>query len=230
VSELPLVACEGASCAFGYGAEEHVVLRSVDCEVAPGARIAITGGAGAGKSTLLRLLAGEDEPTAGHVRWPALGERPEDEPGSLAVVFQEPSLLMPLTVEENVALGLMVSDLSPDDARSGARVALERLGVLELAEARPQELTAAQERRVAVACALVGAPRLILADEPTAGLAPGDAAAVLDTLIAAADKRGAALVLCTPDAGVAARMDARWALHDGRLIAADAPPAQRPAP
>jgi putative ABC transport system ATP-binding protein len=226
MTELPLVACESASRTFGYGSDERVALRSVDCEVQAGARIAIVGAAGSGKSTLLHLLAGHDDPTGGHVSWPAFGQRPEDQPGSVAIVFQEPSLVAPLTVEENVALGLMVSDLSPDDARVGARAALERLGVLELAERLPQELSAEQERKVAVACALVGAPRLILADEPTAGLEPDDAATVMGALVAAADRRGAALVLCTADPKVAARMDVRWALRDGRLMAE--PARQRP--
>ena len=191
MSELPLVVCEGASRTFGYGSDARGALRAVDLEVPAGARIAVSGVAGAGKSTLVHLLAGHDDPTGGRVRWPAFGERPEDQPGAVAVVFQGPCLVPPLTVEENVALGLMVSDLSPDDARVGARVALERLGVIDLAEWLPQELSAEQAQKVAVACALV----------------------------AAADRRGAALLLCTPDPAVAARMDVRWALHDGRLIA-----------
>ena len=92
-----------------------MALQPTDCEVLAGARIALVGPSGSGKSTLLHLLAGLDEPTVGSVEWPALGDRTQLRPGPIAVVFQGPSLLPPLTVLENVALPAVLEGAS--DAR-----------------------------------------------------------------------------------------------------------------
>ena len=108
----PLVRCDGTARTYGVGATATVGLQPTDCEIAPGARVALVGPSGSGKSTLLHLMAGLDEPTQGSVSWPGLnGDRP-------AVVFQGPSLLPPLTVVENVALPLILAGGSDVDARA----------------------------------------------------------------------------------------------------------------
>src|SRR4051794_41429814 len=117
----PLVRCTGAARAYGTGATATVALQPTDCTVWPGARIAIVGPSGSGKSTLLHLLAGLDDPTLGSVEWPALGDRGALRPGPVAVVFQGPSLLPPLTVEENVALPLLLAGTPAAEARPRAR-------------------------------------------------------------------------------------------------------------
>src|SRR5207247_9725982 len=100
----PLVRCVGAGRTYGTGRAATVALQPTDCEVFPGARIALVGPSGSGQSTLVHLLAGLDDPTVGTIEWPAIGSRAELRPGPVAVVFQGPSLLPPLTVLENVAL------------------------------------------------------------------------------------------------------------------------------
>src|SRR4051812_19921579 len=125
----PLVQCRGVARTFGT----TVALQPTDCEVWAGACIALTGPSGSGKSTLLHLLAGLDRPTHGEICWPALGDSATLRPGPVAVVFQGPSLLPPLTIEENVALPLVLEGLSDSDAHGHAREALGRLDLAELA-------------------------------------------------------------------------------------------------
>src|SRR3954463_2825631 len=105
---MPLVRCSGAARTYGSGATATVALEPADCEVPAGARIAMMGPSGSGKSTLIHLMAGLDEPTLGEVSWPAIGGSDMLRPGPVAVIFQGPSLLAPLTVAENVALPLVL--------------------------------------------------------------------------------------------------------------------------
>jgi putative ABC transport system ATP-binding protein/lipoprotein-releasing system ATP-binding protein len=162
-------------------------------------------------------MAGLDEPTVGQVSWPAIGPRAALRPGPVAVVFQGPSLLPPLTVQENVALPLVLDGEPDAAARADARTALGRLHLDELRDKLPEEISGGQAQRVAVARALAGRPRLILADEPTGQLDRASADAVVGVLLAAADHAGAALVVCTHDPAVAAPLSEHWTMDSGRL-------------
>jgi ABC-type lipoprotein export system ATPase subunit len=199
--------CEGAARTFGSGAAATVALQPTDCEVRAGDRIALVGRSGSGKSTLVHLLAGLDAPTVGTVH---------READPVGIVFQGPSLLDPLTVVENVELPLLLA--GEDDARARALDALERLGLRDLAEKLPEEISGGQAQRVAVARAVAGEPRVILADEPTGQLDRASAAAVVEVLETAAAHTDAALVVATHDPAVAARLPERWAIHSGRLM------------
>jgi len=211
--------CRAVARTYGRGAAAAVALRPADCEIAPGARIALTGPSGSGKSTLLHLLAGLDEPTAGEIVWPAIGSRSDLRPGPVAVIFQGPALLAALSVLENVALPLLLGGTGAEAAEDEARRALGRLGLAELAGKLPEEISGGQSQRVAVARALAGRPRLILADEPTGQLDSAAAAAVIDVLLAAAEHSGAALLVSTHDRAVAERFPERWEIHSGSLAA-----------
>ena len=213
----PLVRCAGAARTYGSGVAATVALQPTDCGVVPGARIALVGPSGSGKSTLVHLMAGLDEPTAGTVRWPAIGSREALRPGPVGMVFQGPSLLPPLTVEENTALPLVLSGVRNDAAHERARVALQVLDLLDLADKLPEEISGGQAQRVAVARALIGEPRLILADEPTGQLDRANGSAVVDVLLAAAEHTGAGLLVCTHDPTVAERLPERWEMANGRL-------------
>jgi putative ABC transport system ATP-binding protein/lipoprotein-releasing system ATP-binding protein len=212
-----LARCAGVGRTYGSGPAATVALQPTDCEVPSGARIALLGPSGSGKSTLLHLLAGLDKPTVGTVEWPALGDRTQLRPGPIAVVFQGPSLLPPLTVLENVALPAVLDGASDEDARLLARTVLGLLNLVELADKLPEEISGGQAQRVAVARAVAGEPRLILADEPTGQLDRAHGAALVDVLLEAADHTDAALVVATHDPTVAARLATRWEMHSGRL-------------
>ena len=214
----PLVLCEGAGRTYGEGPTATVALQPTDCIVEPDARVAIVGPSGSGKSTLLHLMAGLDEPTVGRVSWPAIGGRDVLRPGPVAVIFQGPSLLPPLTVEENVALPLILDGRHEEEAHAQARAPLELLNLLDLRDKLPEELSGGQAQRVAVTRALAGEPSLILADEPTGQLDRANGAAVVDVLLAAAEHAGAALVVSTHDPTVAGRLPVAWQMHSGRLV------------
>jgi ABC-type lipoprotein export system ATPase subunit len=203
-----LARCEGVARTFGSGATATVALRATDCDVRTGDRIALVGPSGSGKSTLVHLLAGLDTPTLGTVH---------READPVGIVFQGPSLLDPLTVVENVALPLLLAD--EPDSTPRALAALERLGLLDLADRLPEEISGGQSQRVAVARALAREPQLILADEPTGQLDHAAAELVIDVLLAAADHADSALVVCTHDPVVSARFSTRWTMASGQLTA-----------
>ena len=219
---LALVECNGAARTYGSGRSAVVALHDATCEIHAGQHVALVGPSGSGKSTLLHLLAGLDVPTAGTVRWPALGGLDSLRPGPIGVVFQGPSLLPALDVTENVALPLLLAGIEGDIATAAAEKALDRLGLALLAAKLPEELSGGQSQRVAVARVLAGAPRLILADEPTGQLDRVAGAQVVDVLIEAAVAQGAALVVSSHDQDLAARMTERWQMADGRLVLGDA--------
>jgi putative ABC transport system ATP-binding protein/lipoprotein-releasing system ATP-binding protein len=213
----PLVRCQGVARTYGTGPTATVALQATDCEVFAGQRIALVGPSGSGKSTLLHLMAGLDDPTVGTVSWPAIGSRDELRPGRVAVIFQGPSLLPPLTVLENVSLPLVIGGMTDREGREVARGALRTLDLEELADKLPEEISGGQAQRVAVARALAGEPSLILADEPTGQLDRTNGAAVVDVLLAASEHAGSALVVSTHDLTVADRLPERWEMHSGEI-------------
>lgn len=218
MSNEALVRADGVARTFGTGATSIVAVHGVSCTLAAGERVALVGSSGSGKSTLLHLLAGLDQPTAGRVDWPGLGGAPRTlRPGTVAVVFQGPSLLPALDASENVALPLLLADEDETSAADAAAAALALLGLTDVARLLPEELSGGQAQRVAVARALVSHPRVLLADEPTGQLDHAAAAEVVDALVATADVGGSALLVTTHDPRVAARLDQRWKMEDGRL-------------
>lgn len=215
--QQPLVRCDGAARTYGTGPTATVALQATDCQVFAGQRIALVGPSGSGKSTLLHLMAGLDDPTLGEVSWPAIGTRDQLRPGRVAVIFQGPSLLPPLTVLENAALPLLIGGMTDKEARVAAHAALRTLDLDELSDKLPEEISGGQAQRVAVARALAGAPSLILADEPTGQLDRANGAAVVDVLLAAANHAGCALVISTHDLSVAGRLPERWEMRSGEI-------------
>ena len=212
-----LVHCDAITRTYGRGHTATVALHDATCAVRAGDQIAITGPSGSGKSTLLHLLAGLDEPTTGTISWPALGARVDLRPGRVAMVFQGPSLLPPLTALENVALPLQLGGTPEPAALVQATRALATLDLSALADKLPEELSGGQAQRIAVARVLAGTPRLILADEPTGQLDGASGALVIDALIATATEHGAALIVSTHDPRVWQRFEQRWTVADGAL-------------
>jgi putative ABC transport system ATP-binding protein len=209
----PLLVARDVHLAFG----STQALRGVTVEVAPGEVLALRGPSGSGKSTLLHLLAGLDTPTTGTVTWLA-----RCGPGTVGMVFQGPSLIPALDVAENVALPLLLAGVDDADAARRAREALDRLDLGGLARKLPDEISGGQAQRVAIARVLAGAPRLILADEPTGRLDHATGERVLAVLLETADELDAALVVSTHDPQVARRLSSRWRMDDGRLVAGGA--------
>jgi ABC-type lipoprotein export system ATPase subunit len=194
-------------------------VHDVTVTVPPGARIAVTGPSGSGKSTLVHLLAGLEKPTTGTVAWPGLTDGDARPAHDIGLVFQGPSLLPALSVIENVALPLLLQGVDNVEARERARDALDDLDLVSLADTLPEEISGGQAQRVAIARVLAMAPRLIMADEPTGQLDHRSAEHVVDVLVEAADRLGAALVIATHDLAVVRRLPARWLMRDGTVLA-----------
>jgi putative ABC transport system ATP-binding protein len=216
-TELPSVVCDNIARTFGTGSAAVVAVYGVSFTVAPNSRVALTGPSGSGKSTLLHMMAALETPSAGTISWPALGGHPLAHPGRIGIVFQGPSLLPALDVAENVALPLLLADVEEADAAERARDALARLGIADLADKLPEQLSGGQAQRVAVARVLASRPRLILADEPTGQLDHDSAQLVMDVLLQASHELGASLVVSTHDPLIAQRLNTQWTMRDGRI-------------
>jgi putative ABC transport system ATP-binding protein len=205
------------------------VLRDVSLEAPAGSVTAIVGPAGAGKTSLLHLLAGLDRPTAGTVTLDGRPLRGLDDieltrlrRDRIGLLLPAASVLPTITVRENVALPLLIARRPPEPEVIDAL--LERVGLTEVRDARPGQLTAAERQRAALARALVGGPSLLLADEPAGDMDPEEGARLLLLLRDIAHEDGVTVVLFTRDiddaAGVA---DQIVTLDAGRVIAAAAP-------
>ena len=205
-------------------------LRGVDLTVRAGEVVAILGPSGSGKSTLLHCLAGLTRPDAGEVeyagkRLDAMSERDRTRlrRTDIGVVFQYGQLVPELTAAENVALPLLLGRRGRGAALAAAHTWLTRLGVPEVAAARPGQLSGGQAQRVAVARALVTEPRLLAADEPTGALDSLAAEQVMELITSVARESGTTVVLVTHDLRVASYADREVVLRDGQLAASSVP-------
>jgi ABC-type lipoprotein export system ATPase subunit len=202
---------------FIQGHQEVIALRSASCSIQPGDRIAIIGPSGSGKSTLLHLFAALDQPTSGSITWPALGDPLDLRPTEIGVSLQEPSLLPPLNIAENVALPLLLQGYEPEESWDVAIQTLELLDLKNLADQLPEELSGGQTQRVALARTLITQPRLILADEPTGQLDHPTTQRLFDLLFSIITERAIALVVTTHDHTVAERFEQVWQMRQGFL-------------
>lgn len=213
----------------GHGATEVTALDGVDLVLRPGELVAIMGPSGSGKSTLLTLAGGLDAPTRGEVvvegesltgmSATALARLRRR---SVGYVFQDLNLIPTLTAAENVALPLELDGASRRVALRSARKSIEDLDLVDLADRFPDEMSGGQQQRIAIARALVGPRRVLLADEPTGALDSQTGEAVLRLLRRRID-RGAAGLLVTHDARHAAWADRIVHLRDGKVLDESAP-------
>lgn len=205
------------------GSNVFTAVQPTDFELPEGQVTEITGRSGSGKSTLLNLLAGLLAPSTGKV-WLDDADLYALPDGALSrlrnrrigVIPQGQSGLHSLTVLENVLLPARLYGRGPvPEAR--ARQLLERMGIADLADVRPGDLSGGEMRRMAIARALILEPSVVLADEPTGDLDDGNTAAVLELLRDTA-RQGAAVLLVTHEAGAARYADAVYRMDGGRLI------------
>jgi putative ABC transport system ATP-binding protein len=199
-------------------------LDGLTLEVAAGELVAVMGPSGSGKSTLLAIGGGLDAPTSGLVRVEGIALDGLSETAmarlrrdKIGYVFQDFNLVSGLTAAENVAVPRELAGVSARASRVEALEALAEVGLAKEADRFPDQLSGGQQQRVAVARALIGQRRLLLADEPTGALDSASGQAILD-LIRTRVNEGAAGVLVTHDARFASWADRIVFLRDGRLV------------
>ncbi len=197
------------------------VLEGVSLEVAAGEYVAVIGESGIGKSTLLNVIAGLETIDSGAIQFENLDlTRLDDDALTLlrrekmGFVFQAFHILPQLTVEQNVALPLLLRGIRAPDRPRGI---LAGVGLAGREGSPPRELSGGELQRVSIARALVGDPRLVLADEPTGNLDPDNARRILSLLRTQVKEKGAAAILATHSEQAAAGCDRRYRLSSAGL-------------
>ncbi|HEU0250006.1 MAG TPA: ABC transporter ATP-binding protein [Solirubrobacteraceae bacterium] len=208
------------------GGEEPVrAIAGVTLEIEPGELVALHGPSGSGKTTLLLLIAALLDPDSGTISFEGrrLDELSEGQAceylhRDVGFVHQGPQLMPRVSALENTSMKLLLGGMGMREAQAQALPWLERVGLADSLERTPERLSAGERQRVAIARALAGAPRLILADEPTGNLDSARSVEIVELLAEVAHERGAAVLLVTHDVEAADVADRRFTLRDGKLV------------
>jgi putative ABC transport system ATP-binding protein len=221
----PIVALSEVQKVYRTDRMETVALNAVSLAIEAGEFVSIMGPSGCGKSTLLNVLGLIDRPTGGEVAFDGrnvsgLGDA-ELAPlrnRELGFVFQQFHLIPDLRVIDNVELPLLYRKCSGTERRRLAREALDIVGLTPRTDHFPTELSGGQQQRVAVARAIVGKPRLLLADEPTGNLDSQMSEEIMSLLGRLNTEQGTTIVMVTHDQAKADRTRRIFRLFDGQLI------------
>lgn len=197
-------------------------LRGVSLTVAASEFLTITGPSGSGKSTLLNLIGSLDRPDAGTIR---VGGAPVPEPRAavefrrhmVGFVFQDNPLLPYLSAQGNIETALMGAGMGRRERRQHSAELMEEVGLSDRARHLPSELSGGQRQAVALARAIAGSPRLLLADEPTGALDSVSSQRALDLLVQLRERRGMTVIIVSHDPAVAERANRVVHLVDGQV-------------
>jgi lipoprotein-releasing system ATP-binding protein len=220
----PILEARDVHKSFRQGPVTLEVLQGIAISVTTGERIAIVGASGSGKTTLLQILGGLDRPTTGKVLVDGrdIHEQTEEERGALrnralGFVYQFHHLLPEFTALENVAMPLLIRRMNVAEARARAQAILERVGLGQRLDHRPDQLSGGERQRAAVARALVTEPKIVLADEPTGNLDGTNAEAVFALMLELNRELGTSLIVVTHDMRLAGRMERIFEIERGIL-------------
>jgi cell division transport system ATP-binding protein len=208
--------------------EGHDALREVSVNIARDELVFLTGHSGAGKSTLLRLIMLMDRPSRGQVivdgqNLAAVRSRsiPRHR-RNIGVVFQNHQLLLDRSVFDNVALPLIIAGYDYREVGRRVRAALDKVGLLNREQAMPVTLSGGEQQRVGIARAVVGKPRILLADEPTGNLDPALSAEIMN-LFEQFNQVGVTVLIASHDLVLISRLRHRIiTLRQGRLVTGSA--------
>lgn len=208
--------------------EGHDALREISVSIDRDELVFLTGHSGAGKSTLLRLIMLMDRPTRGQLTVDGQNLATVSSRGvprhrrNIGVVFQNHQLLYDRPVFDNVALPLIIAGYDHREVGRRVRAALDKVGLLNRERAMPVTLSGGEQQRVGIARAVVGKPRILLADEPTGNLDPGLSAEIMQ-LFEAFNQVGVTVLIASHDLVLISRLHHRIiTLRDGRLVTGSA--------
>jgi putative ABC transport system ATP-binding protein len=203
---------------------ETTALDGIDLDIADGEFVAIMGPSGCGKSTLLNVIGMLDSPTSGSYVFNGMevaglpeGKLAEVRKHNIGFIFQSFNLVDELTVRENVELALLYHNVPAAERRRRCDEVMDKVGIGHRAKHRPSQLSGGQQQRVAVARALVGNPKLILADEPTGNLDTQHGDEVMK-MLQALNREGSTIVMVTHSPGHADYAGRVVNMLDGRVL------------
>jgi putative ABC transport system ATP-binding protein len=221
-----VLALARASAVFGRGSAPTWALQNVSLEISPGGLVLVGGPSGSGKTTLLSLLGCLTRPSAGFVRVQGIDVTRLDEHSrtrlrqtQIGFVFQAFRLFKTLSVLDNVVLGGEVVQGRIPSLPKRALDLLERLGLANRAQLRPDALSGGEKQRVAIARALVKDPPIVLADEPTASLDARNGVEVCSIIRAMSQQDGKTVVVVSHDTRWRAFADRVVSIQDGAIVA-----------
>ena len=221
----PVVSCRGVSRVYDDDAVPVHALRGVDFQLEQGEWVSLAGPSGSGKSTLLHVIGGLDQPTAGKVtvddtEVTALSEAQLSDLRlhKIGFVFQAYNLIPVLSALENVEFIMQLQGVAGAERRRRALEALDSLGLADLADRRPGEMSGGQQQRAAIARAIVTNPVLLLADEPSANLDTATTVELLDLLRKLNNERGVTILTATHDPVVMSYTTRQVNLRDGAVV------------
>lgn len=214
---------EALSRVFPSAGGDVTAVREAELSIQAGELVVVAGRSGAGKTTLLTMLGGLDRPTSGRVLVDGadLADPATDvaalRGSRIASIFQTSGLISVLSAAENVEVPLRIRRVDPAERDRRVAEALRDVGLEDHARQRPGELSGGQQQRVGIARALVMAPGILLADEPTAQLDSETGAQIMNLIVRLVHERGTAAIVATHDQAVLERADRVLELHDGML-------------
>ena len=196
-------------------------LRGVDLSIGAGDYVAISGASGSGKSTLLHLLGGLDVPTSGQVFFKgqtlAASDLDDYRARQIGFIFQAFYLLPTLSAIENVQVPMLALGLHAQNRAQRAEALLVELGLAHRLNQYPNELSAGERQRVAIARSLANDPSILMADEPTGNLDSVNSARIIEILTGIQKKRGVTLIIVTHENDIANAAPRHIRIRDGRI-------------
>ncbi len=227
----PIIHIDDVVKVYDTGAQQVRALKGVSLTVERGDMVAIMGPSGCGKTTLLNCASGLDVVDGGRVTIAGADlaqlsdkTRTTFRARNMGFVFQTYNLLPVLSAVENVELPLIVSGVSPKEARRRALDALETVGLRQLADNRPAQLSGGQRQRVTIARSLVNEPDIVWADEPTGALDSRTADDIMTLMETLNREKGLTFVIVTHDPAIGARCNRVVRMHDGLIVSEEARP------
>ncbi|WP_313892475.1 ABC transporter ATP-binding protein [Psychrobacillus sp.] len=217
---------EGMSKVFKHKNHSITALKNIHCTIYQGEMVAIMGTSGSGKSTLLNMLSAIDEPTEGAIflfgkQANAIYQEPRASnfrKENIGFIFQSFHLLKDLSVEDNIALPLILNDVASREIQERVQQIMEKLGIAAWHKHRPHELSGGQQQRVAIARAIITNPPILLADEPTGALDFNTTNDILNLLVQVQKEQTQTILLVTHDPHVATFADRVLFFHDGTIV------------